>query len=251
MTELVDPATIPEAMAYAMANPKEIENLLATRKLYDYYPETGPLRREAYPKHMEFFGNGVLYRERLFLAANRVGKTEGAGGYEMTLHLTGLYPDWWHGRRFEHDISAVAAGDTGKNTRDTVQRKLLGPPGQFGTGLIPKDRLVKTSAKSGIPDAIDSIQVMNNNGKVSRLLLRSYDQGREAFQGDEQHVVWNDEEPPIEVYTEALMRTMTTDGIVMTTFTPLNGYSEVIRLFLEKEVEELKEEEELLFNANA
>jgi hypothetical protein len=68
------------------------------------YPETGPLRRELYARHMQFFRLGAQpgINERGFMAANRVGKTWGAGGYELTLHLTGDYPDWWEGRRFAH-----------------------------------------------------------------------------------------------------------------------------------------------------
>src|SRR5258706_11323160 len=75
------------------------------RKLWSYYPDSGPLRRELYPKHLQFFAAGALHRERLFMAANRVGKTEGVGGYETTLHLTGVYPPWWEGRRFERPIA--------------------------------------------------------------------------------------------------------------------------------------------------
>jgi hypothetical protein len=52
------------------------------------------------------------------MAANRVGKTEGAGGYEMTCHLTGRYPDWWEGRRFSGPVRAWAAGKTNETTRD-------------------------------------------------------------------------------------------------------------------------------------
>jgi len=63
------------------------------------FPSTGPLRRELYPKHLEFFRAGAAHKERAFIAGNRCGKTV-AGGYETTLHLTGLYPDWWEGRRF-------------------------------------------------------------------------------------------------------------------------------------------------------
>jgi hypothetical protein len=58
-------------------------------RIDSYYPDEGPLRRELYPKHLEFFRAGVEHRERCFLAANRVGKTEGVGGYELTCHLTG------------------------------------------------------------------------------------------------------------------------------------------------------------------
>src|SRR5215813_15606402 len=83
----------------------------ARRKINSYFPETGPLRRELYPKHQEFFAAGAKFRERLMLAANRVGKTEGVGGYELVLHLTGQYPGWWKGRRFDRPIRAWAAGD--------------------------------------------------------------------------------------------------------------------------------------------
>ena len=41
-----------------------------------------------------------------------------------------------------------------------------------------------------------------------------------------------DEEPPYDVYVECLMRTMTNDGMMMLTFTPLMGLSEVVLSFL-------------------
>jgi phage terminase large subunit-like protein len=46
-------------------------------------------------------------------------------------------------------------------------------------------------------------------------------------------VVWTDEEPPYPIYSEAVTRTQTTDGLVMLTFTPLLGFTDVITLFLE------------------
>ncbi len=83
---------------------------VSTRRFDLFYPDTGPLRRSLYQKHLEFFRAGRTYRERCFIAANRVGKTEGAGGHEMTCHLTGRYPDWWEGRRFSGPVRAWAAG---------------------------------------------------------------------------------------------------------------------------------------------
>jgi phage terminase large subunit-like protein len=204
------------------------------RKLDNYYPEEGKLSRHAYPKHMEFFRAGGGYRERLFLAANRVGKTEGAGGYEMTLHLTGQYPPWWEGRRFDMPIKGIAAGDTSKTVREVNQEKLLGSPGMHGTGLIPGDCILKTTPKPGIPDAVDAVWVKHVSGGHSMLWFKSYDQRREAFQGMELDVVWLDEEPPLEIYTECLIRTMTTNGCVMLTFTPLLGLSRVVLEFLKE-----------------
>ena len=86
------------------------------------------------------------------MAANRVGKTEGVGGYERTLHLTGAYPPWWEGRRFERPIAAWAAGKTNETTRDIVPAKLFGrvegtgSRKRFsGTGLVPGDAIADCS----------------------------------------------------------------------------------------------------------
>src|SRR5580698_10076444 len=65
------------------------------------FPAAGPGRRELYPKQIEFFAAGSQYKERLFMAANRVGKTV-AGAFEAACHLTGGYPIWWEGRRFDN-----------------------------------------------------------------------------------------------------------------------------------------------------
>jgi phage terminase large subunit-like protein len=202
------------------------------RKISGYFPDDGPLKRDLYPKHLAYFAAGKTYRERLMMAANRIGKTESIGGYEMVLHMTGRYPSWWEGRKFDQPVSAWAAGDTGKTTRDILQMKLLGPPGEFGTGLIPKADLVRTTAKAGVADAIETISVRHASGGESRLTFKSYDQRREAFQGSEQDVIWLDEEPPLDVYTECLLRTMTNNGMTMLTFTPLMGMSETVMSFL-------------------
>jgi phage terminase large subunit-like protein len=181
---------------------------------------------------MEFFAAGAKYRERLFMAANRVGKTEGAGGYEMTLHLTGRYPDWWTGRRFDHPVVALAAGDTTQTVRDILQKKLLGPLGALGTGLIPPDAIGEMRNRSGVAEAVEHVRVRHASGGESLLYFKSYDQRRTAFQGTELDVIWLDEEPPADVFEECLLRTMTTDGLLMLTFTPLSGLSEVVLQFL-------------------
>lgn len=199
------------------------------------FPEEGRLSRHNYPKHMEFFRAGRIHKERLFMAGNRVGKTI-AGGAEMSYHLTGDYPDWWEGRTFDRPVNALAAGDTSQTTRDIIQSKLLGGQygtDEFGTGLIPLSALGKPTPARGIANLYDEIMVKHVAGGWSRLQLRSYDQGRRIFQGTEQDVVWLDEEVPKDVYDEALVRTMTTKGIVMMTFTPLSGLTELVMSFLE------------------
>lgn len=166
------------------------------------------------------------------LAANRVGKTEGVGGYELALHLTGRYPAWWSGRRFSRPVRAWAAGDTSKTVAEIIQYKLLGPVGAWGTGLLPGDSVERVVRATGAADTAATVYVKHSSGGISPLVLKSYDQRREAFQGTEQDIIWLDEEPPLDIYTECLMRTMTNNGCLMLTFTPLLGISEVVLSFL-------------------
>lgn len=190
---------------------------------------------------MAFFAAGAKYRERGMIAANRVGKSWGIGAFEKTCHLTGLYPEWWKGKRFDHPISAWAAGDTSETTRDIIQLALTGvggegSEGELGTGMVPGDLIVgQPTARRGIAGAFDTMIVRHSSGGLSSLGFKSYDQGRKKFQGTAKHVVWLDEEPPLDVYTECLTRTMTVDGIVLCTFTPLEGATEVVNMFLEQE----------------
>ena len=216
-------------------------------RLATYYPNEGPLRRELYIKHQEFFAAGALYRERAAIAANRVGKTEGLGAYEVTLHLTGRYPEWWVGKRFAKPTNWWAAGDTNQTTRDIVQSKLIGRltgraeegPVGLGTGMIPFDAIKGTKPKPGIPNAIESVYVKHVSGGLSTLTFKSYEQGRKAFQGTEQDGIWLDEECEEDIWDECLIRTMATGlfggGIIMATFTPLSGWSKVVDRFLSEE----------------
>lgn len=199
-----------------------------------YFPESGPLSRSGYKKHLEFLKKTADFRESCFMAANRAGKSE-TGAYAVAVWLTGLYPDWWTGKRFNRPVDILVAGETGKLVRDSVQQKLLGKPGEIGTGLIPRDYIIGTRPKAGIPDAIDTVRVKFHNGGESVLQFQSYDQGRTAFQATARDVIWEDEEPPIEVHNENLIRTMTTNGIVMLTFTPLKGLSDTVISMQEKQ----------------
>lgn len=197
-------------------------------KLLYLYPEEGPLARRFYPKHMAFFAAGVEHQERCMMAANRIGKTWGVGGYETALHLTGLYPEWWQGLRFNKPIEAWAAGDTSETTRDIVQATLMGPLGALGTGLVPADRIVgEPTKRAGVSGAMDTARVRHAAGFDNLLGFKSYDQGRKKFQGTAKHLIWLDEEPPPDVYDECVMRLMTTNGLMLCTFTPLEGLTDI------------------------
>lgn len=195
--------------------------------------------RDKYPKHLAFFEAGKTYPEICFRAANRTGKTL-SGAYQGAAHLTGEYPHWWNGRTFTRPIRMWAAGKTNETTRDILQTALLGPViyiGKIktfaGTGLIPGHAIRGATWKQGVPDLADVVRIKHQpTGRVSLLGFKSYNQGRGSFEGTAQHVILLDEEPPEDVYGECLIRTTTTKGIIMLTFTPLNGISAVVRDFL-------------------
>jgi phage terminase large subunit-like protein len=199
----------------------EIEQELAHRMLELYRP---------YAKQRAFHAAGATHRERLFLAGNQLGKTR-AGGMEAAVHLTGRYPADWPGRRWARPVVMWAASMTGEVTRDTVERVLMGRAGTRGTGTIPADAIIDMTSGRGAADALATVRVRHETGGVSMLTFKSYDQGRARWQGDTLDLVWNDEEPPEDVYDEGLTRTNATGGLVYTTCTPLLGMTQVIERF--------------------
>lgn len=209
--------------------PEKIKQLIADLeaeanedKLANYKP---------YLKQVDFHAAGAKHRERLLMAGNQTGKTL-AGGMETAMHATGRYPDWWRGKRFDRPTIGWVAGVTGETVRDTVQRVLLGRTGEYGQGSIPKNGITDIVTSRGVPELVDLIRVRHVSGGISTIGLKSYEKGREKFQGETLDYVWCDEEPPPDVYSEALTRTNTTSGPVWITFTPLQGMSEVVRRFL-------------------
>jgi phage terminase large subunit-like protein len=203
----------------------EARSELSRTKLADYAP---------YPKQTEFHvaGANPAIRERLLIAGNQLGKTI-AGSFEGAMHLTGLYPADWKGAVFEEPTTGWAASETSQGTRDTVQRLLLGPVGAWGTGAIPADKIMEIKrASHGVADSVETILVRHVSGGISRVTLKTYDQGRARWQGETLDWVWFDEEPPEDIYIEGLTRTNATEGIVWVTFTPLKGMSTVVKRFL-------------------
>ena len=146
-------AAVPDDIILAMMERLEAEmeeeRFGKFRNLFpDEYHQIGDFKfwpRHLYQKHLEFFRAGKTHRARCFLAANRVGKTMSGGGFEITCHLTGIYPTWWEGKTFRAPIRAWACGKTNETTRDIVQTTLLGDVAYHGSrklvdgsGVIPR-----------------------------------------------------------------------------------------------------------------
>ena len=212
---------------------EEYENRLSQSGIKKWFVPGTPFGIENCPKHKAFFDAGAKYKERIFLASNRTGKSL-SGAYELSCHLTGEYPDWWEGKRFDRPVQAWAVGKTARTTRDIVQKELVGPIGAWGTGMLPSGTLGRVWALAGVPQGIDIIKIKHKSGGWSTLGFKNYEQSMDAFEGTAMDVIWLDEECPDTIYNECLLRTMTTGGIVYVTFTPLKGLTPFVVRFCSK-----------------
>lgn len=173
-------------------------------------------------------------------------------GYEAACHLTGWYPEWWEGRRWNRPVVGWVAGEDAKALRESLEPTMFGPAEARGTGLIPERSIERIRPRGGVPDAVDFALIRYRDSTAfSRIVVKSYDQQRESFQGARVDFVMLDEEPPLPIYTEALTRTMATkpgeeNGIVMCAFTPLKGVSDTVLMYLPggqyPETEELRKQ---------
>lgn len=170
----------------------------------------------------------------LAMTGNRCGKTF-SGAYIMACHLTGLYPDWWDGRRYDRPVEAWAAGISTDTTRDILQSELLGSwknPDAFGTGAIPKELILNTVRREGKPGCVQAVLVKHISGGTSALTFKSYEMDQDKFMGTAIDVVWLDEECPKDIFTQCVTRTATLGGIVYLTFTPEHGLTDLVKDFM-------------------
>jgi phage terminase large subunit-like protein len=200
------------------------ERIKSQNRLLDYRP---------YKKQLEFHEAGKTFRERMLMAGNQLGKTFSAAA-EVAYHMTGGYPDWWVGYRFDRPNNWLAGSESGELTKKGVQRLLFGRDikNALGTGMIPADCIEGYSPARGVPELIDSARIKHVSGGISTIALKSYEQGRGKWQADTVDGVWFDEEPPLDIYTEGLTRTNVVMGLIILTETPLLGMSDTVMRFI-------------------
>lgn len=203
---------------------KEKDRRKRRNKIAEYKP---------YSKQKEFHAAGKRYRERCLMAGNQLGKTYSAAA-EVAYHLTGLYPEWWEGYKFDRPTNWLAGSESGELTKKGVQRLLFGRDirGGLGEGQLPAASILDTSPARGVPELIDSAKIRHVSGGISTIALKSYEQGRGKWQADTVDGVWFDEEPPLDIYTEGLTRTNVVMGLIILTETPLLGMSDTVMRFM-------------------
>lgn len=177
------------------------------------------------PAQMNFFNSKKS--KKAVIAGNRCGKTK-ATLFELSCHLTGLYPKWWQGRKYRRPVKAWLIGRVWASLRDTIQVDLFGESDNLGTGFIPKSHIVGDPiVKSGMKGIYEKVFIKNVFGGNSVLRLWSGEQDREDFQAAEIDILVEDEELKDEIHNECMQRLATSiakgEGLALFSFTPLRG----------------------------
>ncbi len=180
------------------------------------------------PNFHNYIAGGIIHHNS--------GKTYCAAA-ETAFHMTGDYPDWWEGHRFQRPPLMWAGSITNLASRDICQRELLGET--LGHGTIPGNRIIgqPTYRQAGIPNVADMVRVKHASGGTSALQFKTYEQGWRVWQGSPVDGIWLDEEPDESsaqkgIFNEALTRILSTRGIIYCTFTPLLGETDLVLHFM-------------------
>ena len=175
---------------------------------------------------------------RGILAANRIGKTVSTCA-ETAMHLTGIYPDWWEGHRFDKPITCMVAGEGWSQVALVLQQELLGSPDiklreNIGTGMIPRNQIILDTMRADGANAI-GIEIRHASGGKSYLLFANYTQEVRQLQGFKLDLAVFDEQPPDDFFSEIVTRTATTQGMILCSFTPLKGLNGLVSKFWNRE----------------
>jgi len=142
---------------------------------------------------------------RALFWGNRVGKTEW-GGSEVTRYATANHPF----RNVAEGIEIWACCPSYEVQEDTTQKKLL--------YYLPEKEIARIDYIRG--KIIKKITM--KNGSV--IAFKSYDQGREKFQGTGKRLIWFDEEPPKDIWEECFVRVEAGQQLdVILTMTAIKG----------------------------
>lgn len=181
-----------------------------------------------HPKQLEFHATGLFAVERMLSGGNRIGKSfcvKSEGG----MHLTGIYPDWWNGYRYTKPINMWAGGVA---ERELLQLKeyYIGSPSKLGA--IHPSLIVKQDLSQNL------YYIKHASGGTSKLRIKTYKQGEEAWQAETVDVIHLDEEPPPKIYSEAITRTAPVSddhhGMIMLSMTPLKGMTSLMLKYRER-----------------
>lgn len=161
---------------------------------------------------------------RWFFGGNRTGKTEW-GAHEVARFLHKRHPaiplsesvanfqgvPWIYKNK---EISGWACCPSFDVQEETTQSKLM--------ELLDPNRIVLAERLRG--EILRKLKYKADDGTISTIHFKSYEQGRTKFQGAGKDFVWFDEEAPKDVYDEACIRSKAGFPLYsFCTMTPVNG----------------------------
>lgn len=227
-----------------------LEHKYKYNKAQMYFPETGKYSRDKYPVQMDLMRAGLKHRLRAFIGGNASGKSLWLA-LESYFHLSGRYPKWWEGYKYNNPINAWLCGLDAKALRAGLQMILFGGIGDedFGTGIIAREDMTDDKgilqkwALSGTANCIGQFRVKHYTNGIfdgwSTCEFMTYEQGWGAFQGPTKDWIGFDEEPEDgKIFAECVMRLRGKDGgkpgHFLAAFTPTGGMRDVYLAFVPK-----------------
>jgi len=156
-----------------------------------------------HPKQELFYAAQQTVRSLFW--GNRVGKTE-IGAQEVARYLLGNHEH----RTIVPPVEVWSVCPSFDSQKETTQPKLL--------NYIPPSEIKGIST---IRKGIYSEIVLKNGSRVN---FKSYEQGREKFQGAGKRLIWFDEEPPHDIWEECWVRQEAGEALdIILTMTPIKG----------------------------
>jgi phage terminase large subunit-like protein len=186
------------------------------------------------PKMLTYYRAGLNARERMILGGNRTGKTYGVL-IELYFHLTGIYPHWWEGYKFDRPINALVASISAELTRDILQGNLFKGAKDGSVPAIIHESLITSKTHTNIAGAFGIVMIPHVSGGHSTLYLKAFKQGASSFQGVKYDWIHLDESVGYDVYQEALMRTASFTNartLLNVTMWPEKGMDETVCHFM-------------------
>ena len=236
MLENVSDAELIEQLANVAS-----QNQLLIWSPYGLRKRTGELPDEP-DWQLTWHDAGKYATQRMLMCANGVGKSC-TTCYEFALHVTGQYPPWWDGERFERGGWEAWIGSIDNDMQKRgPQRALLGRDldEQLGTGFIPASSIKSLETRqAGVKSVADTVIIEHVSGENVVIKWLTFEQGWRKWQsGDPKMILW-DEEPDEtvvdqkDILDEALTRLVRNDGIFMVGYTPLLGQTQLTEHFMD------------------
>lgn len=149
---------------------------------------------------------------RAFFGGNRSGKTT-SGIIEVSYHMTGQYPDWWEGRKWNRPtVGRIFAADFSKGVK-VVTKKLR--------EWLPADAILHIDKNNLRAEIGWHIKYKDGRQGESYADIMTYEQDSSLAEGWNGDWVLFDEPPPRDMYIATARGLIDNDGICVFTLTPL------------------------------